>query len=786
MRNPISIIVCLFCFGGLTHISTTTHSGMCYVQPHQQKLDKESCDMMAYHMPRCCSSFVRANQEWIILLYDAYNQLLLVSNNTLSQLYLSLANLYLPSAADANPECTRDLKAIGRGILSPNNNTQWALRVVDSWGKYHDGILEGSFLFPGFFQDCLDVAVDSKQLQAEFTGQYCTLNYKNKISNKQTEVKDDSFQLLNAPHRLGMPYVSAFAMKNMLDRFYYGTCMPSTCTKKELVRNINHALSFESLEVSVAECSVARQSIPLKAPHIIGIILFSFIAIILVLATIIGVFSKHMPSLSSGILKYLLVFSVSDNLVKIFSLTDTKKTSTETISCLHGIRFLSICWVILGHQYAFSVEAAVNQYDLLKIIKPASFQVVTNAFMSVDTFFFLSGLLVCYGFLKQQQTGRFSIVVYYIHRVVRLLPSILVLTAFLATLSELIISTSPYSWMWHQNVVENCRNHWWWDSTFATNFLQVFLKQGSCISKYQFCAIFLLTIFTILRSAKMSLSLLLIWISVFCIVPAAIIGAYNLPPMSILSDPRTGDYSNKVYFMTWARASPYLIGVLTGYILHKNAQREIIPNASNKVKFAIFIGWILALIVNAAVVFGMWKYNQFVIPLENYNKIPYSVSLLYGGLHRAVWAVSLSWIVCCCHWGYGGPINWLLSHSMWQPFSRLTYCFYLTSLPVQSALFSTTYRPTYYNNVTKIQEICGVLFFTFLSSVVLSLISEVPFINLEKLILEKFNMNRNGCGEYREIAVLVEEETTERGRGDGNGNTEVEQEFGEQELITGT
>lgn len=47
--------------------------------------------------------------------------------------------------------------------------------------------------------------------------------------------------------------------------------------------------------------------------------------------------------------KLLLSFSVYSNAKKILS---TRKTS-ETLTALNGIRFLSISWVVLGHTFAF-------------------------------------------------------------------------------------------------------------------------------------------------------------------------------------------------------------------------------------------------------------------------------------------------------------------------------------------------------------------------------------------------------------------------------------------------
>jgi len=49
----------------------------------------------------------------------------------------------------------------------------------------------------------------------------------------------------------------------------------------------------------------------------------------------------------------------------------------------------------------------------------AFFEVLMSGQFSVDSFFFLSGLLVAYFAFQELQKGRFSLVVYYVHRYIR-------------------------------------------------------------------------------------------------------------------------------------------------------------------------------------------------------------------------------------------------------------------------------------------------------------------------------------------------------------------------------
>ena len=78
--------------------------------------------------------------------------------------------------------------------------------------------------------------------------------------------------------------------------------------------------------------------------------------------------SKHKQkdsSTSSGspsiIVKLLLCFSVYSNGKKILSTTKLK----GSIDCIHGIRFFSMCWVVMGHTWYVNLKAPPdNIFDL--------------------------------------------------------------------------------------------------------------------------------------------------------------------------------------------------------------------------------------------------------------------------------------------------------------------------------------------------------------------------------------------------------------------------------------
>ena len=60
----------------------------------------------------------------------------------------------------------------------------------------------------------------------------------------------------------------------------------------------------------------------------------------------------------------LVSFSLFTNGSKLLA----TKSSEGTLTCLDGIRFLSICWIVLGHRFMLSLEEpsinALDGYDV--------------------------------------------------------------------------------------------------------------------------------------------------------------------------------------------------------------------------------------------------------------------------------------------------------------------------------------------------------------------------------------------------------------------------------------
>lgn len=104
-------------------------------------------------------------------------------------------------------------------------------------------------------------------------------------------------------------------------------------------------------------------------------------------------------------------------------------------------------------------------------IKDPHHTVIINGIISVDTFFFLSGFLVCTVFFREiRKKEYYDVPLQYIHRYIRVTPSY----GFM-----ILIFSSIYIYMgdgplWHSinaKKVEDCENSWWSGILYVQSFV---------------------------------------------------------------------------------------------------------------------------------------------------------------------------------------------------------------------------------------------------------------------------------------------------------------------------
>lgn len=100
--------------------------------------------------------------------------------------------------------------------------------------------------------------------------------------------------------------------------------------------------------------------------------------------------------------------------------------------------------------------------------------------------------------------------------------------------------------------------------------------------------------------------------------------------------------------------------------------------------------WTLSIATITYAVFGGYRYYQLINSQ--------STALEFGmfvALTRVIWSIAICYIIFACARDYGGPVNWFLSHTIWQPFARLSYAVYLVHFPLIQIATSSDSPPVF-------------------------------------------------------------------------------------------
>lgn len=438
-------------------------------------------------------------------------------------------------------------------------------------------------------------------------------------------------------------------------------------------------------------------------------------------------------------LEFITAFSVFKNVPIILS---TKQPPTA-ITSLNGIRVISMFWVILGHTYYWALleQKFTNPvYVGTHVVKLFSMQAITNAFFSVDSFFFLSGALVSYLTLREMDRRkgifRFPVLTYYIHRYLRL-TMVYAFLLFFWWLLTIHFGNGPG---WVNGLGEgspaykSCEKYWWTNLLYINNFHPWSLGD-ECMgwtwylaNDMQFYVLAPLVLIPLYYFFPVGLAISGLMLIGTMATTGAIAGVKKFSA-NVLLEPDL-DESNDIYIKPYGRAAPYIVGLILGFLLFKKVR----INFHWFLDFVIHIWmWIVAAGCCFSVVYGL--YDSF-----NGHHLSMAENVLYYMFSRLAWGVGLALIVFVCHNGYGWVINDFLSMKIWIPLSRLTYTAYLVHPIVLTIIFGTLREPFTYSNYIMAVYAVAMVVLSFGAAGVVAVFVEFPLSNLEMAVFKAIGL----------------------------------------------
>ncbi|KAL5012244.1 hypothetical protein ScPMuIL_010795 [Solemya velum] len=599
----------------------------------------------------------------------------------------------------------------------------WAMQMLDASGKIPSGLLQGNINWLGSYDECTNITVTlteeqiaNRTLAEPYGVQYCRVSIS--LLPLYSLGKDED----------AIP-MAARAMANGM----IGVCIPRSCTKGDAAGLVAAAISLiPSVGTSMASqvmstrsrmrtvCQEDPPKMDTKAKAAIAVcVIFVILYIAGTTYDVMLLFRDEkltekpssdnhssVQTTKRGTMEQaILSFSLYTNVSKLLN----TKQGSGTLTAVNGIRFVSMSWVLIGHSYPTFLLASANPAEIQPLLKRFTFQTIANATVSTDSFFVLSGLLV--GYLSFKEMKKLSDIkswcqyyaYYYFHRYWRLTPVYMLLILIYVSLWP-YVGDGP---MWSRLSPEpdQCRNSWWKGMLYINNFF----PKEQCIGWVWYLANDMQMYWV---SPLIITPLFFSWIAGGVVVVLSLIGTfvaagvisyhYNLTAQPVSGGGEDGVWSSEYYIMPYCRIGPYIIGIITGYILYRT-------KCQYKMKvYWNLLGWGAATILCTAVLYGTNDYFQG-------HPFSREVAALYNALHR--------------------PINTFLSWSAWVPLSRLTYCTYMVHLIVLNYNKFTARSVPYFNDIDAVYHFLGTLVISLMCAFVLSIAFEAPMLGLEKAFI---------------------------------------------------
>ncbi|XP_035221631.1 nose resistant to fluoxetine protein 6-like isoform X2 [Stegodyphus dumicola] len=637
------------------------------------------------------------------------------------------------SSANIRAECQSSLLNF---FLSLQKFKSWAVLMVDASGKLPGGVLDGTVMDFGSFDECLKIRVnDSSDSNKEaFRGRYCMVGYHSPLITPM---------YLKTPS--GQSYVEAYGYPpewaadiiiragGYLKRvaLWFGTCVPSTCTKDDVQKLASVVSKPLGFNVSVATCQVDE---PFVWPtySVVAVCVLGCLGALCLLGSFLDIlnrctakYPKEVPQ--NSLLRALKAFSLYSNTEKLFGDSGGK---SGALGCFHGIRFLSATWIILGHTYFYTDTWKYLKYRHLLGVEEEfdgylPLAVIENFTIPVGSFFFMSGFLLMFTTWKklEKSEGHVNLLMFFVHKYWRMTPA-LGLTLILFMVLPLIDS-GP---IWNSTLdppLQACNDLWWANMLYINNWWNTdqycLIHTWYLASLMQFHLVGIILLLLTFRWRVVGILLGAV-ILIGCFIVTTLLTVWHdfpMPAPGMVKDMDViDDYNSRLYVKPFTFMGTYVTGMVVAYFVLKYKDQKIKPVWQ-------VVGWTLATLSALSAVYGLYGPGDDI-----------GVRALYISGHRYAWALGIGWMTYACITGMGGIVNRILSWKAMIPLGNLSYLAYLIH-PLVIIYRNASLRERVYYGHTE-------LVFSFLATTVVSLFLayvgyiavEMPFSTLEGIIFK--------------------------------------------------
>ncbi|KAH6934659.1 hypothetical protein HPB50_026720 [Hyalomma asiaticum] len=624
-------------------------------------------------------------------------------------------------AADVTPECNAGLLRTMRAF---QNLEPWALRLMDASGKFPTGLLQGSRVDLGAFDECLETNVLDSYGDVITRGQYCNLLVY--IENSTAvEGKIDTFSSVLHPK---LKYFKNYFSVEELPIVRVAMCFVEECSQRDL-QALVEAVKPRLVRLEVSNC-VTAQVEPWSNAQI-GIMMFLCVLLVIIAAaTLTDRLMKLKPKLieKHGVVSELTKgFSATSNTRALLRVADKSNPDQYSLQFLHGMRFFCVVHIVFCHCGQTMSDNWSRYLNLLIASDKWSFMLLTAGFSSVGTFFFLSGFFLCLTVSRQKRSGPVVLIIGLIRRFIRTAVPLFFVVMCLYLTPRFVFGPDTKSFF--DKFYKDVAHSWWHMLLMIRNYLEItawdVLPHTWYLSvDFQLFAISLVVLLVFKNRKMLAVGAFLLLSLAGCAIGTWAVAGSELLPFMIFPGPILQVMSktvNEYYLRPYYHAVCYFSGSVAYLLIDDFRKRKISKTVQ-------VIGWGVSMVCALLCVFVKLAWYRSMNPTSE------AVKLLAAFLDRMLWAVSLSWITLACSSGRGGFVGKFLSWNAFVPLSKLSYGVYLIHVPFIELLLHASRERVYWSIFNTLMLLFGVLVWSYLLAYLAFLACEAPTGALDKFI----------------------------------------------------
>jgi peptidoglycan/LPS O-acetylase OafA/YrhL len=455
-------------------------------------------------------------------------------------------------------------------------------------------------------------------------------------------------------------------------------------------------------------------------------------------------------------------------------------TGTE---CLHGIRVLSVLWIVLGHTAAITSSTGPGYSNPGDVLPPHGWantvagQLIFASRFAVDTFLVLSGFLLVVAASKMSQATstrpRTWPVWMVVSRIARIVPTYLTCLGIFVFVAPRYLGSGAFWYQW-QSLLQPCTEYGWTNLLFVNNFYPTDTSTtNTCFYHSWYLAVdvqifvlgvLLLVVYQRSRLAGLACASFLF---VALTVMQAVLTHDRSWSLNTFDGAAVARYDVEAYAKPHVRAPSYLAGMICAMILIQRRQRhqqqrhhcdrqlslDSDRSCSHRIRNAGTTTLVLACCATMGFVTFCTASGAYARRPCQYGEWPHEagcgslwsprVTFLYTAFSRTLWVAAVTtliFLLCGTQstssslYDYGSEppvllqaVRSILSLSAWRLPSKLSFAAYLMH-PIWLFVWQLGAPSSKYawRTATFVMQYAAVCVLTFASSYVIVLVVEAP------------------------------------------------------------